>query len=168
MYCQSSYRYTLFLGIRDGRNAILRKEQNGVPVNFSKPVTVDKHPKIYVLKVGDELVYIGYTGQGIRARLDGGLRAKGENGYHGYKWQNEKVLDLLVFMFEPFTEDADSNDEYKLFVEAIEAELVYLVREKTGNWPRCQNEIHFNNERREEVKKIAGEIYDIVSQGSTN
>jgi hypothetical protein len=52
------------------------------------------------------------------------------------------------------------------FVEGIEAELVYLVRSKTGRWPLFQNEIHFNNDNHEKTKEIALRIYRKVN--STN
>ncbi|TDE05820.1 hypothetical protein [Flavobacterium sandaracinum] len=39
----------------------------------------------------------------------------------------------------------ETSDEERSFVEAVEGELVYLVRQKTGKWPLFQNEIHFNN-----------------------
>jgi hypothetical protein len=34
----------------------------------------------------------------------------------------------------------------KIEIESIEAELVFLIRQKTGLWPLTQNEIHFNND----------------------
>lgn len=161
------YRYSLFLSGPKKKRVLSRKEQDGVPTKFGRPVTQRLHPKIYVLKATkkngeNEIVYVGYASQSIGARLDGGFRAKGEKGYHGYKWQWEKELELLVFMFDEFTGNEKADRKYKEFVEAIEAELVYLVRETTGDWPRCQNEIHFNNKRREEVKKVAGEVYEMV------
>lgn len=162
MYFEGPYCYSLFLSGSQKKRVLSRKEQDGIVVDFGKPVTQYKHPKIYILKDGERVVYVGYSSQSIRARIDGGLRAKGENGYHGYKWQWEEELELLVFMFTPFVGNKEKDDQYKLFVEAIEAELVFLIRQKTGNWPECQNEIHFNNFRREEVKKVAGDIFQKI------
>lgn len=161
------YRYTLELeGDKDARK-IVKTLQNGIEVNFNKPVTNAKTPKIYIGLVDGLVVYIGYTGQSIRSRLNYGFRIKGENGYYGYKWKWKDKVELLVWAFDAFIEektttDKNTNEDYKLYVEAIEAELVYLVRHKTGQWPECQNEIHFNNVRRMEVLEKAKEIYEQV------
>ena len=48
------------------------------------------------------------------------------------------------------------------FVESVEAELVYLVRNKTGKWPKNQNEIHFNNFEIEKAKQVAEKIYKVI------
>jgi hypothetical protein len=161
------YRYTLELyGVANARK-IAKKLQNGVEVDFSKPVTNAKTPKIYIGLVEGAVVYIGYTGQSISSRLNYGFKVNGANGYHGYKWKQKDKVELMIWTFEAFKEDKmekdkKDNEKYKLFVEAIEAELVYLVRSKTGQWPECQNEIHFNNENRKDVLKVAEEIYETI------
>jgi len=48
-------------------------------------------------------------------------------------------------------------------MEAIEAELVYFIREKTGNWPKYQMEIHFHRASEEEKQiamSIRGQLLD--------
>jgi hypothetical protein len=62
----------------------------------------------------NEVLYVGITKQDIRRRLRYGFSAKGENGYHGYKWKDLNEVQLLVWAFR------DSNNED---VEAIEADI---------------------------------------------
>jgi len=95
----------------------------------------DNLPKLYVVKHGSEIYYVGITCQDIRKRLRYGFSATGKHGYHGYKWKDQDTVELLIWSFP------DSTQEY---VEAIEAELVYFIREKTGKWPKYQMEIHFH------------------------
>ena len=102
---------------------------------FEYPDVLDKLPKLYVVKHDREIYYVGITSQDIRKRLRYGFSAKGEHGYHGYKWKTLDVVELLIWSF-PNSDTA--------YVEAIEAELVYFVREKTGKWPKYQMEIHFH------------------------
>jgi len=41
--------------------------------------------------------------------------------------------------------NADSTARWSLAdVEKVEAELVYIIRHKTGAWPKYQTEIHFS------------------------
>tara|TARA_R110000868_G_scaffold411461_1_gene704394 strand:- start:1227 stop:1568 length:342 start_codon:yes stop_codon:yes gene_type:complete len=47
----------------------------------------------------------------------------------------------------------------EVLVESVEAELLYLIRKKTGKWTCFQNEIHFNNHNLKKAKEIALEIY---------
>lgn len=48
-------------------------------------------------------------------------------------------------------------------IEAIEGGLVFLIRQRTGAWPRHQNEIHFTNSAA--AKKIALRIYAQAVKG---
>ncbi|MBL7789350.1 MAG: GIY-YIG nuclease family protein [Chitinophagales bacterium] len=120
---------------------------------FYEPLTNNRY-KVYIIKSKDKVLYIGATKSSIRRRLYEGLRAKGVGGYSGYKWKNYSSVILFVYTF---------NNLVKLEAESIEAELVYLFREKTGYWPECQNEIHFNNEY-SNGKLIAKKIYDQISK----
>jgi len=106
-------------------------------------------PKLYVVKQANEVYYVGITRQDIRIRLRIGFSAKGEHGYHGYKWKELGEADLLVWSFP----DMQSED-----VEAIEAELVYFIREKFGKWPKYQMEIHFHHGATEAQMQIARSI----------
>lgn len=89
-----------------------------------------------------EVYYVGITSQSISSRLRYGFNANGENGYQGYKWKGKvSQAVLLIWNFPGMNKD---------HVEAIEAELVYFIREKTGQWPRYQMEIHFHQASDEE------------------
>ena len=118
---------------------------------FEKPVTKNKLSKIYVIKHKSDVIYVGITSQAISIRLRGGLKASGIHGYHGYAFKNLELVDLFVFWFP----------EKKLQIEAIEAEIVYLVRSRTGEWPKYQTEIHFHKATERE-KRIAYLIYEMV------
>lgn len=161
----TSYKYQLFLETNAQKKRVLtKKEKDGVVCNFKSPITDKNRPKIYVLKLEDSILYIGYTGQSVSSRLSAGIRASGENGYHGYKWRDHNQVDLLLFVFDNFSENADdeTNKKEKDFIEAIEAELVFKVRTETDEWPLCQNEIHFNNHQSEKVREITDIIYSEI------
>ncbi len=73
-------------------------------------------------------------------------------GYHGYKWKDQlKEAELLVW---------HCSDQTSSHAEAIEAELVYYIRKKTGKWPKYQMEIHFHGASEEE-RRIAKSILDL-------
>ena len=55
-------------------------------------------------------------------------------------------------------------NEFQL--ENIEAELVYLIRANTNNWPIYQNEVHFNN-KFEKGNKIAEKNFNLI-KGKSN
>jgi len=115
---------------------------------FLYPDTSDKLPKLYIVKHDKEIYYVGITSQHIRERLRYGFSAKGEHGYYGYKWKGLDSIELLIWSFPDSTKD---------HVEAIEAELVYFVRVKTGQWPKYQMEIHFHGASEQE-RQIAESI----------
>lgn len=110
---------------------------------FVLPDVADNLPKLYVVKQANEVYYVGITKQDIRKRLRAGFSAEGEHGYHGYKWKELDEADLLIWSF-PGSQSED--------VEAVEAELVYLIREKTGKWPKYQMEIHFHGASESEIQ----------------
>lgn len=114
------------------------------------PDIADKLPKLYVVKHGKEICYVGITKQDIRKRLRYGFSAQGNHGYYGYKWKDLATVDLLIWSFPDRTTD---------HVEAIEAELVYFIREKTGKWPTYQMEIHFHGASKTQMQ-IAMSIFN--------
>ena len=115
-----------------------------------------KEPKIYILSFNKEVIYVGITKQPLSTRFRQGLTATGQKGYHGYRWKelankgNSKPFALFVYKF--------GNEER---MEAIEAEVAYLIRDKTNKWPKYQTEIHFHQANKEEIL-IANQIYDQV------
>ena len=112
---------------------------------FYRPLTSSQY-KIYILTDKKKVLYIGTTRQSIKDRLRSGLSAE----YYAYKWKNFKTVNLFVWCFEELNKDK---------IENIEAELAFIVRQTTGKWPDCQNEIHFNNSFGQTGKLIANELY---------
>ena len=159
------YCYTLHLSGEEKKRVISKKTCDGKPTNFQKPVTLNKRPKIYILKAEEKMVYVGYASQSIGTRLGQGIRAGGLNGYHGYKWKQQDELELFVFVFDQELKGSKhkQDESFVLLAEAVEAELVYKVREETGKWPEFQNEIHFNNEQRDLAKDIAAHMFEKVT-----
>ena len=127
---------------------------NGAPTDhFITPDTKAKIQKLYVLKNSKEIYYVGVTSLSMSSRLGIGYRAKGEQGYHGYKWIGKITrAELLVWCFT----GSDRSP-----VEAIEGELVYLVRNLTGKWPIYQMEIHFHPDASDKEKQIAETLVNI-------
>ena len=79
----------------------------------------------------------------MSSRLRTGFIDEGHYGYHGYKWKDKlKQAELLIWTFPGIAKDS---------IETIEAELVYNIREKTGNWPKYQIEIHFHKASKSEM-----------------
>ena len=129
-------------------------EANGEPgKGFLVPDVADNLPKLYVVKHHNEVCYIGITKQDIRKRLRYGFSAKGEHGYSGYKWKGLDEVKLLVWPFR--------NGRIET-VEAIEAELVYLVRQKTGKWPKYQMEIHFHGASESQIQVARSILHQLL------
>lgn len=119
--------------------------------NFEAPVTFN-NDKIYVISNCESIIYIGVTSQPIGTRLRMGQDhfKNPKNGYYGYKWLNQnRELNLDIFVSED--NEARENNE---FIETVEAEIAYLVRNVDGQWPIAQTEIHFHPSL-EEHRRIA-------------
>jgi hypothetical protein len=118
-------------------------DDNGKP-NFTAPAT-SSFPKLYIVTARGEAapIYVGITRQSIRTRLRLGWTAKGQSGYYGYRWRRDhKEVALDVWC------DTDPEEQKSLLdVETIEAEIVFLIRQKRGQWPSHQTEIHFHPSR---------------------
>ena len=144
-------------GLKLSKNGYQCESVNGRTINhFISPDTKPKTQKLYVLKDYSKIYYVGMTSQSMSSRLGIGYRANGEHGYHGYKWIGKITkAELLVWCF---THDDPTT------TEAIEGELVYLIRNNTGKWPLYQMEIHFHNTS-EGQRQIAKSI---LSQCLTN
>lgn len=124
--------------------------------------------KLYVVLASKEVWYVGEAHCSMQVRMQRGFAAyrhlkkhkSKRGGYGGYKWIEEfakkKSVRVLVFVFDK------KYDNDREAIEAIEGELVFLIRQRTGAWPRYQNEIHFTNSAA--AKKIAVEIYSKIQR----
>ena len=122
---------------------------------FIAPDTKSGIQKLYVVKDGTDICYVGITSRPISSRLRDGFVDNGHYGYHGYKWKDKlKQAELLIWSFP---------DKEQGFVEAIEGELVYLIRNQTGKWPKYQMEIHFHQASELQIQ-IARSIFNECSR----
>lgn len=128
-------------------------QANGIEINhFIAPDTHAGTQKLYVVKNGSDVCYVGITSQPISSRLRIGFIDSGHYGYHGYKWKDKITeAELLIWCF---------SDKDHGFVEGIEGELVYLIRYQTGKWPKYQMEIHFHQASKSQIQ-IAKSILGI-------
>jgi len=131
-------------------------ESNTIIRTLGKPLTSSIY-KIYVLHSikKQEILYIGTTKMSLKSRINGGLKANGNNGYHGYQWKNLNEINISIWVFPNLS---------KKHIENIEAELAFIVRLETGKWPKHQNEIHFNNSFGISGNKLAKEIYEVIAE----
>ena len=126
--------------------------QKGTP-RFSG-IATSKKPKLYIVSVNQNPIYVGVTKQPVRNRLRLGWNANGESGYYGYAWRHHfKQSNIDIWCHE----DAP-KDKQVLDIETVEAEVVFLIR-SAGQWPLHQTEIHFHPStlaHREIAAKIMG------------
>jgi hypothetical protein len=110
---------------------------DGTP-HFVAPATAKSMAKLYVASKEGVLLYVGVTNQSMSVRLRGGLTADGGHGYHGYSWgkKNHTIYLDIWYLDGEGTKPAD--------LETIEAEVVFLYRQESGQWPQEQTEIHFH------------------------
>jgi hypothetical protein len=126
--------------------------------HFVSPDTVSGQ-KLYLVGLNGNLHYVGITNTPMSARINMGLKAKGSNGYHGYKWKSiRKPLTLDVLCWS-------GKGAIRKALEAIEAEIAYLCRNDTGEWPISQTEIHFRTPSSKH-KKMAEQIYEQFKAGN--
>lgn len=96
-----------------------------------------KGPKLYLVTSKKEIVYVGISRQSLAARLRYGFNANGKNGYHGYRWAKTNGRYCVhCWLFDETLDDKE--------LETIEAEIVFLLRKDTEQWPKHQTEIHFH------------------------
>jgi len=123
---------------------------------FSGIATNDK-PKLYIASYENIPLYVGITKQTMSTRLRMGFNAKGESGYHGYRWRHTHTkVDFDIWCQLDATEKPKKPLEYEL--ETVEAEVVFLIRRDLDQWPLSQTEIHFH-ESNETHRRIAAEIW---------
>lgn len=138
---------------------------NLIALSGSEEARKKANRKVYIIKNGEKFLYVGEAHCSIDTKLKRGFtpyryyirNGKKRGGYQGYKWiqlsQDEErpELSLYVIVLE------EKYNNIREFAEAVEGELVYLIRFHNGQWPEFQNEIHFNNE--EGAKEFAEEIF---------
>jgi hypothetical protein len=111
----------------------------GSPCKFQAPASTRGVAKLYTLSDGPILMYVGIAEQPMSARLGYGFRANGKGGYHGYKWKGLRhALKLTVWTGSTPTAQATLRE-----LETVEAEVAFLCRQASGQWPQYQHEIHF-------------------------
>ncbi len=129
--------------------------------HFVAPATAKKKPKLYVASQGGTLLYVGVTTQSMSVRLRGGLTADGTHGYHGYSWgKKDHSIRLQIWYL-----NGDSGTTTDL--ETIEAEVVFLYRHESGQWPTAQTEIHFHASN-EHHRNCARQIVDALKTKTAN
>lgn len=117
-----------------------RLSRNDVNCKFSAPATIRGVAKLYTISCDDSLLYVGIAQRSMAARLNHGFKANGAGGYHGYKWKFlETNLKLSIWT-------AQLHGKYApLYVMGtIEAEVAFICRQRSGQWPTHQHEIHFS------------------------
>src|SRR6266481_5091673 len=60
-------------------------------------LATSKRPKLYIVSVDGNPIYVGITRQSMRNRIRLGFSATGETGYHGYAWRHnytQAILDI--------------------------------------------------------------------------
>lgn len=126
-------RYSLIL---DSESYSVRGPDN--TTKFFK-LAASHQPKLYVVSVNENPIYIGITKQPMRSRLRFGWTAKGQAGYWGYPWRNKFNEVNLDIWYHMNPEESKSMLDF----ETIEAEVVFIIR-CAGQWPQYQTEIHFH------------------------
>ena len=113
----------------------------------SRPV-----PKLYVVSHKQRPIYVGVTKQRLGDRMRQGLQSDGDHGYYGYAWRHLKRATVDIWLLEgndpdkATVEEVKPEEDYpgKITIETVEAEVVFLIRQKYGAWPQYQTEIHFH------------------------
>ena len=97
--------------------------------NFIAPVA-GPGPKLYIISSENTPIYVGQTIRRIRRRLNDGF-----NAIYGYQWRylGEATIDIWTL------EGGDA-----MALETVEGEVVFLIRQNSGQWPQYQTEIHFH------------------------
>ena len=124
------------LKLSSGTYVLLRDSKTA---KFQAPVSTRGIAKLYTLSDESGLVYVGIAQQPMASRLGYGFRANGKSGYHGYKW---KILEGTLRLSIWTAMDKDSYVPLRE-LETIEAEVAFLCRQESGQWPAHQHEIHF-------------------------
>ena len=121
--------------------------------NASLPV-----PKLYVVSDGKKPIYVGQTRQTIGDRMRSGFQSDGSHGYHGYAWRHNSSTATIDVWVQEGKEDS-------AWIETVEAEVVFLIRQEHDQWPEYQTEIHFHQSGPAH-RAVARKIIDHYRQSS--
>ena len=116
-----------------------RLHRDSLPAKFAAQVSTRGIAKLYTLSDGESLMYVGITQQPMSSRLGYGFRANGKSGYHGYKWKAHEG----TFYLSIWTARSDGDYVPLRELETVEAEVAFMCRQESGQWPAFQHEIHF-------------------------
>lgn len=140
--CRNQNRMTLnepakFDLVLSGGNYELQRDQT--KTKFTQPASQRGIAKLYTLSDRNTLIYVSIAKQPMAARLGYGMRANGKSGYWGYKWKDlERTVQLTVW-----TATVEGIPASLRELETVEAEVAFLCRQQSGQWPVHQHEIHF-------------------------
>jgi len=125
---------------------------------FEAPLTTSGS-KVYLFANKDEIFYVGKTSQkSVTSRFVSAFKASREqriSGFKGYEFKNHHTDSLLhVFTSADWNKSGPKKGTAHWVddAELIEAEVCYLIRRKTGQWPKYQNEIHFGRFKEEHLQ----------------
>src|SRR5262245_12991656 len=118
---------------------VLETERLEKPTRFARLVA-GKLPNprsicLYVISCDNSVVYVGSSKDAGRTLASGHLRN------YPYKWLKShcsRELKANLFSFDCAFDDL----RLEHVREAIEGEVVFEIRRRTGRWPEAQNEIH--------------------------
>ncbi len=143
---------TFILSIQEKRiqdmdkiNACLRGKRSRDPNNMQSPWQCGQGA-IYVISDNNtgEFVYVGSStkkeGKTPFHTISSGLKRK-----YNYKFSDRQInIRVDLFTFGPLPKN-NGGTTFEC-IEAVEAEIVYLIRKTKGKWPTGQHEIHFRPE----------------------
>ena len=163
MQPSSPYTYHLSFSLKNfpASNPPKEKWTLDEEVQFSAPVTKKGRAKLYVISHNDKPIYVGATISSIGVRLNQGLGAK-----YGYQWRDLKKATIDVWMLEDvwMLDEVDTKT-----METIEGEVVFLIRQHSGQWPDHQTEIHFHQsstEHRDAAHQVISHYRSLYAQSS--
>lgn len=120
----------------DGITGVESRDDGLIRSNFRGQ---DAQPgaKLYVVSNGNRPLYVGRTKQPIRRRLNKGFQADDGRGGRGYAWRHDFQQATIAIWRAAEGEDPT-------WIETVEAEVVFLIRQEYDQWPSGQTEIHFH------------------------
>jgi hypothetical protein len=118
-----------------------------------------RKPKLYVFSRDNTPLYVGATIRPMGDRMRSGWKADGVGGFYGYRFRHDEQQQARLDIWTDIDPVRQRDDGMRSGsdIETIEAEIVYLIRRRTEQWPAYQTEIHFypsNYDHRREAMKV--------------